>query len=115
VRPLVDGESAFRRIAEAVESARHSVWLTVTFMSPDFAMPGGRGSLFDVLDRAASRGVDVRVIFWRHNPESSRYGLTFWGTPAERDMLAARDVRWRIRWDRAHGPIASTRKYRCRA
>ncbi|MBW7456605.1 hypothetical protein K0U00_21440, partial [Paenibacillus sepulcri] len=71
IRPLVDSGPAFRRICEAVEAARHSVWLTVTFMAPDFQMPDGRGSLFDVLDRAAARGLDVRVIFWRPNPESS--------------------------------------------
>ncbi len=42
VTPLVDGEPAFRRICEAVESARSSVWLTVAFLEPGFEMPGGR-------------------------------------------------------------------------
>ena len=55
VRPLVDGEAAFRRICEAVEAAEHSVWVTVAFIEPGFEMPDGRGSLFDVLDRAAER------------------------------------------------------------
>ena len=32
VRPLIDGEPAFRRICEAIEAARQSVWVTVTFM-----------------------------------------------------------------------------------
>jgi cardiolipin synthase A/B len=32
VRPLIDGEPAFRRICEAIEAARHIVWVTVTFM-----------------------------------------------------------------------------------
>jgi cardiolipin synthase len=101
VRPLVDGVPAFRRIAEAVEAARHSVWLTVTFYSPEFRFPDGKGSVFDVLDRAAARGLDVRMLFWRPNLESSGYGLTFPGSQTNRDLLRARDSRFRIRWDRA--------------
>src|SRR5690349_21297404 len=71
VQPLIDGEPAFRRICEAVESAQHSVWVTVAFIRDGFRMPDGRGSFFDVLDRAAARGIDVRVIFWRPNPEAA--------------------------------------------
>lgn len=70
VRPLVDGEPAFRRICEAIEAARKSVWVTVTFMWPTFEMPDGRGSALDVLDRAAARGVDVRILFWRPDAET---------------------------------------------
>ena len=101
VHPLVDSGPAFRRICEAVEHARHSVWLTVTFIATDFQMPDGRGTLFDVLDRAVERGLDVRVIFWRPNPESSGYGQTFAGTPADFEWLAARGSRFSARWDRA--------------
>jgi phosphatidylserine/phosphatidylglycerophosphate/cardiolipin synthase-like enzyme len=54
-----------------------------------------------VLDDAVSRGLDVRVLFWRPNPESSRYGRTFPGTEAERDLLRARGSQFGIRWDRA--------------
>jgi cardiolipin synthase len=54
LHPLIDGEPAFRRISEAVEAARHSVFVTVAFIWPTFQMPDGRGSLFDVLDRAAA-------------------------------------------------------------
>jgi cardiolipin synthase A/B len=101
VRPLIDGTPAFRRICEAIEAARHSIWVTVAMMVPDFPMPDGRGSIFDVLDRAVARGVDVRVIFWRHDPQSSGY-QSFSGTPAEREMLRTRGSRFRARWDRAH-------------
>jgi cardiolipin synthase len=110
VRPLVDGEPAFRRICEAIEAARKSVWLTITFLWPDCTMPDARGSLFDVLDRAVERGLDVRVIFWRHNPESSGFGHTFWGSQADRDMLRARGSRFRARWDRAHGAYCQHQK-----
>lgn len=102
VRPLVDGEPAFRRICEAVEAARHSVWLTVAFLHDDFLAPDGRGTLFDVLDRAAARGVDVRAIFWRVNPESrSVEHHTFSGSAEQQAMLAARGSRFLARWDRA--------------
>jgi phosphatidylserine/phosphatidylglycerophosphate/cardiolipin synthase-like enzyme len=97
--PLVDSAPAFRRICEAVEQAQHSVWITVTFIATDFQMPDGRGSIFDVLDRAVERGLDVRVIFWRPNPESNGYGQTFAGTSADFDLLAARGSRFLARWD----------------
>ena len=73
LRPLVDGGPAYRRICETVRTAQFSVWLTVTFFAQDFQMPEGQGSLFDVLDRAVDRGLDVRAIFWRPNPESIGY------------------------------------------
>ena len=110
VRPLVDGVAAFRRIAEAVGAAQHSVWLTVAFYAPDFRMPDGGGPLFDVLDRATERGLDVRVLFWRPNAESIGYGRTFPGSPEDRSMLEARGSRFRIRWDRAHGPYCQHQK-----
>ncbi|MGH6872045.1 MAG: phospholipase D-like domain-containing protein [Rhizomicrobium sp.] len=95
---LVDGQAAFGRICEAIEAAQKSVWLTVAFHKPDFVMPGAHGSLFDVLDRAAARGVDVRVIFWR---TETAPGEHFFGTVAERDWLKARGSRFLARWDRA--------------
>jgi cardiolipin synthase A/B len=110
ISPLVGGEASFRRICEAVESAKYSVWLTVAFIWPVFKMPDGRGSLFDVLDGAIARGLDVRVIFWRPNPESMGYGYTFGGAATDREMLEGRASRFRIRWDRAHGPCCNHQK-----
>ncbi len=111
VRPLVDGEPAFRGICGAVESAQHSVWATVAFYDPAFQMPDGRGSLFDVLDRAVDRGLDVRVIFWRHvGLEQINPGVHFSGTPDERAMLAGRESRFLARWDRAHGTYCQHQK-----
>jgi phosphatidylserine/phosphatidylglycerophosphate/cardiolipin synthase-like enzyme len=110
LRPLIDGTPSFRRIAGAVEQARHSVWLTVTFYAHDFAIPDSRGSLFDLLDRATERGLDVRVIFWRPNTESAGYGRTFLGSAADRDFLRERASRFRIRWDRARGPYCHHQK-----
>jgi cardiolipin synthase len=98
VRALVDGEAAFGRICDAVEAARHSVWLTIAFLHPDFVMPGGRGSLFDVLDKAQARGIDVRVIFWRTD---RAVGVHFHGNQYERAWLAQRGSQFQARWDRA--------------
>ncbi len=102
VHPLIDGEPAFRRICEAVDAARASVWVTVAFLQDGFRMPDGRGSVFDVLDRAAARGLDVRVIFWRVNAESGFAAETvFSGDEAHRRMLAERGAKFLARWDRA--------------
>jgi cardiolipin synthase len=110
VRPLVDGVPTFRRIAEAIKAARHGIWLTVTFYASDFLFPDEEGSLFDVLDRAVARGLDVRVLFWRPNPESNQYGRTFPGSTADRELLGARGSRFKIRWDRAHAAFCQHQK-----
>jgi len=102
VVPLVDGEPAFRRICECVETARHSVWVTVAFLERGVRMPDGRGSFFDVLDRAKARGLDVRVIFWRcPELEEVSPGEHFPGTAEERAWLAERGSTFLARWDRA--------------
>jgi cardiolipin synthase len=102
VRPLVDGEPAFRRICEAIEAARRSVWATVTFMWANFEMPDGRGSALDVLNRAGTRGVDVRLIFWRPDAETEQLKRNaFWGSADHIGLLEAHGSGVRIRWDRA--------------
>jgi phosphatidylserine/phosphatidylglycerophosphate/cardiolipin synthase-like enzyme len=98
VRPLVDGEAAFTRICEAVEAAQTSVWVTVAYIHPEFRMPGGRGTVFDVLDRAAARGVDVRVIFWRADHAEGEH---FHGHDGDHAFLRAHASKIHIRWDRA--------------
>ena len=90
-----------RRIGEAIDGARHSVWLTVAFYSADFLLPDGRGPLFDVLDRAVARGLDVRLLVWRPNPETAPSRRMFGGSAEQRDLLARRRARFKIRWDRA--------------
>jgi phosphatidylserine/phosphatidylglycerophosphate/cardiolipin synthase-like enzyme len=74
-------------------------------------MPGGHGSFFDVLDRAQARGLDVRVVFWRH-PELARFDPDshFAGTDADREFLARRGSRFLARWDRAHGRYCQHQK-----
>jgi len=102
VIPLVDGEPAFRRICEAVEAARESVWLTVAYLDRDVAMPDGRGLLFEVLERAARRRVDVRVLFWREPrlPELEPESTHFPGDAGDRAYLAEHAPSIKARWDR---------------
>ena len=101
VRTLVDGGETMRRIGEAIDGAHHSVWLTVAFYSDDFLFPDGSGPLFDVLDRAVARGLDVRLLIWRPNPETVPSRRMFGGTAEQQALLARRGSRFRIRWDRA--------------
>jgi len=101
VRWFIDGPQIMRRIGEAIANARHSIWLTVAFYSDDFLVPDGQEPLFDVLDRAVARGVDVRLLVWRPNPETAPNPRMFGGTPEQRALLAARGSRFKIRWDRA--------------
>lgn len=111
VEALVDGEKAFRGILRAVADARQSVWVTVAFLDDAFEMPDGQGSLFDVLDRAAGRGLDVRVIFWRSQPqEDNESGVHFLGTEAQRRGLAARDSHFKARWDVLPGDLCHHQK-----
>jgi cardiolipin synthase len=102
VRPLIGGAEAFGRIAEAVDAARRRVWVTVAFYADDFRLPDGRG-LFELLESAAARGVDVRAVFWRPNPESATYGRTYAIDSPDRPSL-------KMRWDRAMGPNCQHQK-----
>jgi len=100
--PLIDGEPAFRRICEAIDSAYRSVWVTVTFMWASFEMPDGRGTALDVLGRAAARGLDVRLICWRPDRETEQFKQNaFWGSEDHFNRLRASARGIRVRWDRA--------------
>lgn len=102
VRPLIDGQPAFRRICQLIEVAQRSVWVTITFMWQTCEMPDGRGTTLDVLDRAAARGIDVRIIFWRPDEETSWLRRNaFWGSMSHIEFLSRRQSGVKIRWDRA--------------
>ncbi len=101
VCPLVDGVAAFSRIGEAVDGARRRVWATIAFVDRTVQLPGGRGTVFDLLDRAGARGIDVRVVFWREpelDPAPPGWEH-FPGNTAERAWLATRGSRFLARWD----------------
>ncbi len=100
VQLLIDGEPAFWRVCEAIESAKHSVWATITFMWAAFRMPDGRGTALEVLDRAAKRGVDVRLIFWRPDETTSHhFKNAFWGSREQFALLEQSQPKVSIRWD----------------
>ncbi len=102
VRPLVDGGPAFERICTAVEAAQHSAWITVAFFEQAARMPGGRGSFFDLLDTAAARGIEIRVLFWSE-PDIDRMikgAEHFAGDAGNRALLESRNTAWLARWDR---------------
>ncbi len=101
VQPLVDGAVAFGRIAEAVEAATSSVWVCVAFVEVDARFPGGRGTFLDLMDAAAGRGVDVRVLFWHPQGDAAEAHDTFGGDAAAAALLAARNTVWQARWDSA--------------
>ena len=69
VEVLVDGELALRRMVEAINEARSSVYLSGWFLSPDFVMDGESHPVVvrDLLADAARR-VDVRVLLWAGAP-----------------------------------------------
>jgi cardiolipin synthase A/B len=103
VRPLIDGEPAFRRVCDAIDQAQARVWVAVTFLWANFQMPDGRGSFFDVLTRARQRGLDVRVLFWRPDDATAHLRTNaFWGSPAHVALLEQQASEISIRWDRAH-------------
>jgi cardiolipin synthase A/B len=95
----IDGEPAFERLCQAIEAAQDSVYATITFMWAAFLMPQNRGTALEVLSRAAARGVDVRLIFWR--PDDSTASLrknAFWGAPEHFAQLLEHPE-LSIRWD----------------
>jgi cardiolipin synthase A/B len=56
----------------------------------------------DVLNRAAARGLDVRVIFWRPDPETESLKTnTFWGDSKQLAQLETSRSATCVRWDRA--------------
>ena len=105
VVPLVDGAVAFDRIAAAVEAATSSVWVCVAFVEVGARFPGGpgsvgqRGTFLDLMDAAAARGVDVRVLFWHPLGHAAGADDTFPGDASSSALLAGRDTAWQARWD----------------
>jgi phosphatidylserine/phosphatidylglycerophosphate/cardiolipin synthase-like enzyme len=112
VRPLVDGEPAFRRIGEAVLAARKSVWATIAYVDREVELPDGHGTVFELLERAAARGLDVRALFWREprlreiEPDSRH----FEGSEQDRAWLRERGARFLARWDCLPGGFCQHQK-----
>jgi cardiolipin synthase len=93
---LIDGLETFTTIADRIRRASRTIWITVSFVDLDFCLPGGEVPFLDELDAAASRGVDVRLLFWW----SEFPGIgSFRGDATELEDMARRGVRVKMRWD----------------
>ncbi len=99
ITPLVDGGFAFDQIATTIEAATSSVWVCVAFIETEATFPKGRGTFFDLLDSAASRGLDVRALIWQPEGPSAAAEDTLCADAATSEVLASRDTRWQARWD----------------
>jgi phosphatidylserine/phosphatidylglycerophosphate/cardiolipin synthase-like enzyme len=66
---LIDGAEAFRAIAEAIENAERTIWVTGWYITPGFELErgGGNESIGALLAAAAER-LDVRVLVWAGAP-----------------------------------------------
>jgi len=96
VRVLIDGLDTFTAIGERLRNARRSIWITVSFVDLDFRLPDAEIPLLEELDAAATRGVDVRLLFWW----SEFPGIgSFRGDAADLEDMARRGVRVKMRWD----------------
>ncbi len=101
VEPLVDGGVAFDRIATAVENAGTSVAVCVAFLEISAVFPNGRGTFFDLLDQAAARGVQVKVLMWDPQGPAVEAEDTLCADEKTAQLLASRDTQWQMRWDSA--------------
>ncbi|MEQ8691123.1 MAG: phosphatidylserine/phosphatidylglycerophosphate/cardiolipin synthase family protein [Pseudomonadales bacterium] len=85
-----------------IDSAERSVWATITFMWATFKMPDDNGTALSVFERAARRGIDVRLIFWRPEDDNEIHRRNaFWGSTEHFELLAKQYPNINIRWDRA--------------
>jgi phosphatidylserine/phosphatidylglycerophosphate/cardiolipin synthase-like enzyme len=102
VTPWIDGVPFYDRLRAAIRAARSGLWAIVSFIDPSFRFLDGT-SWWELLDEAAARGLDVRVLFWR-NPSFFNTRHVFLGTPADRAFLATRRGGWSARWDTSAEP-----------
>lgn len=65
---LVDGEAAMVAIGESLRAAETSIWITDWMLTPNVVLQrdgAGKGeTLFTILEKAARRGVQVRVLLY---------------------------------------------------
>jgi phosphatidylserine/phosphatidylglycerophosphate/cardiolipin synthase-like enzyme len=64
VVPLVDGDRFYEAVEQAVDCAKRYVYVAISFVHMDFALPSGRNWL-RLLNEAARRDVSVRLLFWQ--------------------------------------------------
>ncbi|MFZ1874276.1 MAG: phosphatidylserine/phosphatidylglycerophosphate/cardiolipin synthase family protein [Chania sp.] len=79
--PLINGERAFGAVARAIKQAKHSIdIITWGFQASMYFERGGSGKMIgELLEEAASRGVQVRVLVWFANTGQMAAGPNFPG------------------------------------
>ena len=88
---LSGGEALFPAMCQAIEQARHEVWLATYIFHDD---PAGR-SVADALAAAARRGVRVGVVVDGFGSKATLYTLRQWLAPAGVQLSVFRPVdRW---------------------
>ena len=92
VRPLVDGEPAFRRIGEAVLAARRSVWVTIAYVDREARLPDGHGTRVRPARARGGRARPrrARALLARAAPARDRARLGALRGQRRRSRLAAR-------------------------
>lgn len=102
IQIFIDGQTAYREIAVAFDSAKKFIYLTVSFGDQDFLLvPESGETMFDIFRRRRKDGVDVRIVVWdpaRPTPDTIP-------DPAPATISGVNDGSGAIqaRWDRAKG------------
>ena len=68
IQILIDGQTAYKEIAEAFKRAKKFIYLTISYCgnNGDFLLVPETGeTLFDILRSGASEGVDVCMVIWQ--------------------------------------------------
>lgn len=97
VASFIDGVPFYSELLRAIEGGHRSVFAAISFFHRDFCFPtaGGREHFFTVLNRAAERGVEVRLLFWKHSSNNQLFANNLNGCESQRKWLE----------DRAHPSI----------
>ncbi len=74
IQILIDGQSAYKEIADAFKKAKKFIYLTISFGDLDFLLvPESEETLLTILTSRANDGVDVRMVVWQpalHTPDT---------------------------------------------
>ena len=95
----IDGVPFYTFLQQQFDAATTRIWGVISFIEPNFTMPSGE-TFFAMVQRAAMRGVDVRLLFW-HNLNFPSHHL-FNDTHENRAMLYRCAPGVQVRWD--HSP-----------
>lgn len=84
--PLINGQRTFGAVAKAIENAQKSIeiitWGFQASMYPERSQGGGGKRLGELLEAAANRGVQVRILVWFNSVKQKFVGSNFPGWQA---------------------------------